>query len=623
MLRSLFRKPRKQDLKAHLNVELLEDRLTPSWTGVPPATIVPPSTALAVTLNSAGDAGGAAAITSNEVDYYRFTATTSGTYVFTASRSNSSIDTVLGVFNSGGSRLGYNDDISSTNLNSRLTLSLTAGNTYYVGITNYTGAPGGNYTWFIDGPTADDRYEENDTQATATNLGTSTSRQVLSNLVMADSADWFRFTTSGTGTSSSYVAISFTHAQGDLDMELVNSSGAVLARSNGVTNSESISLNGLAAGTYYVRVYGYNGARNPNYTLDVSPPAASAPAPTPTGSFSITLRISGMTASQETIFRQAAARWQQAIVGDLPDMVYNGVAVDDVLIDASARSIDGVNGILGQAGPDAFRSGTYLPYHGSMQFDSADLASLEASGQLQSVIIHEMGHVLGIGTIWSARGLLSGAGTADPRFRGTQATAEYNRLFGRNESGVPVENSGGAGTRDSHWRESVFGNELMTGYLNSGFNPLSRMTIASLADLGYQVNLAAADPYTPPAALTSTSTTTSTSRSAGLRSSLVMFDTDGFVNMPTGRATAAQAGEAVSDDVWASLALPHDGSVSVPSAPGRSFSESRPTSHDEADTASRDSRRGAEMHSSELFDLVFSGVQHQDESADIDWAQVG
>ena len=44
-----------------------------------------------------------------------------------------------------------------------------------------------------------------------------------------------------------------------------------------------------------------------------------------------------------------------------------------------------------------------------MQFDSADLASMEASGSLYGVILHEMGHVLGIGTSWAYRGLLTGA----------------------------------------------------------------------------------------------------------------------------------------------------------------------------------------------------------------------
>jgi len=70
----------------------------------------------------------------------------------------------------------------------------------------------------------------------------------------------------------------------------------------------------------------------------------------------------------------------------LPNATYRGTAVDDLLISASARTIDGVNGILGQAGPDAFRSGTDLPYHGVMEFDSADLADLEASGQLEDLV---------------------------------------------------------------------------------------------------------------------------------------------------------------------------------------------------------------------------------------------
>ncbi len=63
---------------------------------------------------------------------------------------------------------------------------------------------------------------------------------------------------------------------------------------------------------------------------------------------------------------------------------------------------------------------------------------------------------------------------------------------------VPVANRGRAGTFGGHWRESVFGNELMTGFLDGGVNPLSRMTIASLEDLGYSVNYDAADPFELP-----------------------------------------------------------------------------------------------------------------------------
>jgi hypothetical protein len=72
-------------------------------------------------------------------------------------------------------------------------------------------------------------------------------------------------------------------------------------------------------------------------------------------------------------------------------------------------------------------------------------------------------------------------------------------------NGVPLENcaagvptSCGSGTRDVHWRESIFKTELMTGYISGPTNPLSSVTIGALADFGYNVNFAAADAYTIP-----------------------------------------------------------------------------------------------------------------------------
>ena len=63
---------------------------------------------------------------------------------------------------------------------------------------------------------------------------------------------------------------------------------------------------------------------------------------------------------------------------------------------------------------------------------------------------------------------------------------------------VPLENAGGPGTRDSHWRETLFGNELMSGYVAAAGNPLSKLTLASLQDIGYQVDMKAAEPYSMP-----------------------------------------------------------------------------------------------------------------------------
>jgi hypothetical protein len=142
---------------------------------------------------------------------------------------------------------------------------------------------------------------------------------------------------------------------------------------------------------------------------------------------------------------------------------------------------------------------TGLPYHGTMTFDSADIAWLESSGNLFNTVVHEMGHVLGIGTLWAMKSLITGSGTANPVFTGPLATAEYNRIFGTSAVGVPVESSGGSGTAGAHWRESVFGNEAMTGWLDTGIrNPISRITVAALADQGYTVDLNAADNFVPP-----------------------------------------------------------------------------------------------------------------------------
>ena len=222
----------------------------------------------------------------------------------------------------------------------------------------------------------------------------------------------------------------------------------------------------------------------------------------PPSNFDIVVTFSGgLTASQMAAFTAAEQRLEQIITGDVPDITVPGIGlVDDIQIDASGMAIDGPGGVLGQAGPNMIRTGSNLPITGTMQFDTADLAALEAANELELVILHEMLHVIGVGTIWQLTGNLTGAGGADPQFTGAMATAEYNTIFSTNGTSVPVENTGGPGTADGHWRETVLDNELMTGFLNSGqTNPLSRITVGSLADIGYTVNLNAADPYTAPA----------------------------------------------------------------------------------------------------------------------------
>lgn len=240
----------------------------------------------------------------------------------------------------------------------------------------------------------------------------------------------------------------------------------------------------------------------------------------------------------QTAFDSAIAFWQRAIVGDLYDTTgfsipagacFNSTTLgpftlDDVVIVAVFDSIDGHGKILGASSPCVAQraAGSAPTFAGAMKFDTADVADLVASGLLNQVIRHEMGHVLGFGTFWGNLGCLQNAvppTSQDTYFSCPLARAYFDSIGGTTYTQglkVPVENCGagappgcGQGTQNGHWRENytndgaphqgqpLFGTELMSGYLNPGVpNPVSKVTLASLADLGYTVNINAAETFT-------------------------------------------------------------------------------------------------------------------------------
>lgn len=231
--------------------------------------------------------------------------------------------------------------------------------------------------------------------------------------------------------------------------------------------------------------------------------------------FTVQVNYTGDPAYQP-YFAAAASTWQTLLVGYQNGAIqaissgssYAGAFVGDplttVFINANVSPIDGPGLILGSAGPTAIAldfAGYILTTDGEMTFDSADAANLATAGLFDDVVMHEMAHVLGFGTLWELNGVYN-EGTG--QFLGPIATAYWQSEFG--QTGPPaVELAGGPGTADAHWDENTGGagltgissddgdmrNELMTGWLNPGGSFISDMTIASFMDIGFIGSVAA------------------------------------------------------------------------------------------------------------------------------------
>jgi hypothetical protein len=234
--------------------------------------------------------------------------------------------------------------------------------------------------------------------------------------------------------------------------------------------------------------------------------------------YNICLNLTSSSGTITTAFAtygKARERWESIIVGDIASRTVNSqpitssvpIFVDDILISATEIRMDGRGGILGSAGPRLVRGSgpsneQWLPMTGIMEFDVDDIAWLVSTKRWEAVITHEMAHVIGIGTLWQPKGLLNtGSGSSSStRYTGINANREYSALGGGSSSTtVPIEQDGGAGTSGAHWDEDCMDTEIMTGFVDAGqLNPVSKVTIGAMEDLGYEVNYACADSYSIP-----------------------------------------------------------------------------------------------------------------------------
>ena len=275
---------------------------------------------------------------------------------------------------------------------------------------------------------------------------------------------------------------------------------------DGLTLSSDGFIRGVAVdpGTYTFTVQAASGEQSTRntFTLQV--------VPNDTDRFNITaVPIVDIPDNLVDNVQAAVDRWEAAIIGDLSVVAapeeacfgYRagaGTVIDDIIILINIDEIDGPLGTIAQAGFCFFRESNTLPVMGILTFDEVDLEGYTNEERITDVLQHEMGHVLGFSHgLWNYLGLAENVeeGSTTPRFIGENAVAVYQAAGGDTEF-VPLESGGGEGTQFSHWNETLFGNELMTGFANpneSIDSYLSALTIASFADVGYTVNMDAAD----------------------------------------------------------------------------------------------------------------------------------
>lgn len=133
---------------------------------------------------------------------------------------------------------------------------------------------------------------------------------------------------------------------------------------------------------------------------------------------------------------------------------------------------------------------------------------------IDELLAHEVGHVLGVGTLWVSNGVYS---TNTFQYTGAHGLAAYQTEFNQVTAYVPVENAGNPGTPNAHWDQLMRsspqegnpsdpfsldprvgvvdqygrdrGLELMTGAIDPDYGEpfVSRFTVQSMRDLGYTV----------------------------------------------------------------------------------------------------------------------------------------
>mmetsp|Transcript_564 Transcript_564/g.1312 ORF Transcript_564/g.1312 Transcript_564/m.1312 type:complete len:625 (-) Transcript_564:227-2101(-) len=194
----------------------------------------------------------------------------------------------------------------------------------------------------------------------------------------------------------------------------------------------------------------------------------------------------------------AAQRWEQVIAADrwgpwAPTMFTTiseefiaterpAEPIDDMYLGIIVGKLDGSGGRFAEAGPDRLMSGGRI-VASSILIDEADLQNVINNEIFEQLMLHEMGHCLGMGTLWS-----DGVHYEGTTYIGANGVKAWNDMGCTGP--LPM-------AKDvAHWNDDCFTTEVGTHYLKFR-QPvhISSVTLGALEDLGYAVNREEEDAY--------------------------------------------------------------------------------------------------------------------------------
>jgi hypothetical protein len=206
--------------------------------------------------------------------------------------------------------------------------------------------------------------------------------------------------------------------------------------------------------------------------------------------------------------------WETAITGYQPNI---GVGTIPISIHPTTSGLAAANfsSTTAQGGYTLATSG-FVNVNINEIENFANWQGVGANGRnyIDELLAHEVGHVLGVGTLWTSNGVYS---FNSFHYTGANGLAAYQAEFNQAVAFVPVEDAGNPGTPNAHWDQLMRsspqegnpndpfsldprvgvvdqygrdrGLELMTGAIDPDYGEpfVSRFTVQSMRDMGYTV----------------------------------------------------------------------------------------------------------------------------------------